>query len=104
MFRRALLVALLALPALPVLAHHGWRWTDDGDFELTGRITAAELGNAHLRLGNREAAIRAYRRPLEQDMMPVDAKLAQRFREQIARVESASDPKQVPLMRNPWME
>ena len=37
-------------------------------------------------------------------MMPVDAKLAQRFREQIARVESASDPKQVPLMRNPWME
>ena len=66
--------------------------------------TAAELGNAHLRLGNREAAIRAYRRPLEQDMMPVDAKLAQRFREQIARVESASDPKQVPLMRNPWME
>ena len=37
-------------------------------------------------------------------MMPVDAKLAQRFREQIARVESASDPKQVPLMRNPCME
>ena len=36
--------------------------------------------------------------------MPVDAALAARFREQIARVEQASDAKQVPLMRNPWME
>ena len=45
--RRALLVALLALPALPVLAHHGWRWTEDGAFELTGQITAAQLGNPH---------------------------------------------------------
>lgn len=65
---------------------------------------AAELGNAYLRLGNPESAIRAYRRPLEQKQMPVDAKLAQQFREQIARVEAAPDPKQVPLLRNPWME
>jgi tetratricopeptide (TPR) repeat protein len=66
--------------------------------------TAAELGNAYVRLGNREAAIRAYRRPLEQDTLPVDAKLAQQFREQIARIQHAPDPKQVPLLRNPWME
>ena len=66
--------------------------------------TAAELGNAYLRLGNRDGAIRAYRRPLEQHTMPVDAKLAQQFRDQIARVETAPDPKQVPLLRNPWME
>lgn len=45
--RRILLTALIALPALPALAHHGWRWTDDGEFELTGRITAAQLGNPH---------------------------------------------------------
>jgi hypothetical protein len=28
-------------------AHHGWRWTEDGVFELTGVITAARLGNPH---------------------------------------------------------
>lgn len=66
--------------------------------------TAAELGNAHLRLGDRAAAIRAYRRPLEQTQMPVDDDLARSFREQIVRVQQAPDPKQVPPMRNPWME
>lgn len=30
-----------------VLAHHGWRWTEDGAFELTGVIKAAQLGNPH---------------------------------------------------------
>jgi Family of unknown function (DUF6152) len=44
--RRALMAVLLAA-ATPALAHHGWRWTDDGEFELTGTITAAELGNPH---------------------------------------------------------
>jgi len=66
--------------------------------------TAAELGNAYLRMGDGPRAIRAYRRPLEQTRMPVDAELAQRFRAQITRVEAAPDPKQVPLLRNPWME
>lgn len=45
--RRALLAALLATTALPALAHHGWRWTDSGEFELTGLITGADLGNPH---------------------------------------------------------
>ena len=40
----ALSVALLATPAL---AHHGWGWTDSGDFTMTGTVTAAELGNPH---------------------------------------------------------
>ena len=65
---------------------------------------AAELGNAHLRLGNRDAALRAYRRPLEQDEIPIDALLERQFREHIARVQEAPDPKQVPLLRNPWTE
>lgn len=30
-----------------VLAHHGWRWAEDGNFELTGVIKAAQLGNPH---------------------------------------------------------
>ena len=45
--RRAFLILTAALPALPAAAHHGWRWTADGEFELTGRITAARLGNPH---------------------------------------------------------
>jgi hypothetical protein len=44
--RRFLLAAVLAV-ATPALAHHGWRWTADGEFELSGLITAAELGNPH---------------------------------------------------------
>jgi hypothetical protein len=45
--RRSLLAAGLAALALPAAAHHGWRWTEDGEFELSGIITAAELGNPH---------------------------------------------------------
>lgn len=42
--RLALMLILLGTPAL---AHHGWRWTDGGDFELTGAITAVSLGLPH---------------------------------------------------------
>jgi hypothetical protein len=45
--RKAFLAACVAMIALPALAHHGWRWTADGEFELSGIITAAELGNPH---------------------------------------------------------
>lgn len=51
--RRAILALLAAAPtlpalaALPALAHHGWRWTDGGVFELTGTVRAADLGNPH---------------------------------------------------------
>ncbi len=45
--RRLALAALAASLALPALAHHGWRWTDGGEFELTGIVTAADLGNPH---------------------------------------------------------
>jgi hypothetical protein len=29
------------------LAHHGWRWAEDGNFELTGIIKTSRLGNPH---------------------------------------------------------
>lgn len=50
--RRRLLAAALAFGAavalpLGALAHHGWSWTDDGDFSLTGVVTSAELGMPH---------------------------------------------------------
>ena len=36
-----------ALPATPAHAHHGWRWAEDGNFEITGSIVLARLGNPH---------------------------------------------------------
>jgi Family of unknown function (DUF6152) len=34
----ALVAALLALPALPALAHHGWGGNEDAEFEMTGTL------------------------------------------------------------------
>ena len=45
--RRLVITALAAALALPAAAHHGWRWTDGGQFELTGIVTEANLGNPH---------------------------------------------------------
>lgn len=45
--RRAALGLLAAALATPAAAHHGWRWTADGRFELRGIVTAARLGNPH---------------------------------------------------------
>jgi hypothetical protein len=47
MKRRHLLALLAAGLASPASAHHGWRWTAEGEFALTGVITAARLGNPH---------------------------------------------------------
>jgi hypothetical protein len=46
---RILAVALSVATAatLPVLAHHGWSWTDDGMFQLEGTITEIYIGNPH---------------------------------------------------------
>jgi hypothetical protein len=47
-FRRCLAGLLLMGACLSVaFAHHGWRWTDDGQFELTARVEKASLGNPH---------------------------------------------------------
>lgn len=48
-FFRAILVAggLAVSGATAALAHHGWAWTEDGLFELTGTITAIYYGNPH---------------------------------------------------------
>lgn len=47
MKRRKFLVLAPTFLATPALAHHGWRWTASGQFELTGRVTQANLGNPH---------------------------------------------------------
>ncbi len=39
--------AAILFAAGPVLAHHGWSWTEDGMFELTGDVVAVSYGNPH---------------------------------------------------------
>ena len=34
----------------PALAHHGWSWTEDGFFELTGVVEEVYVGNPHATL------------------------------------------------------
>ena len=43
-----LFLTLLLVSA--AFAHHGWSWTEDGNFKLTGVIKEARLGNPHGRL------------------------------------------------------
>ena len=46
--RRALLAfAGSALFASTALAHHGWSWTDEERFELSGKIQEVFIGNPH---------------------------------------------------------
>jgi hypothetical protein len=33
--------------AMAAQAHHGWRWTKGGKFEITGVVGSAKLGNPH---------------------------------------------------------
>ncbi|MBM9594992.1 DUF6152 family protein [Roseitranquillus sediminis] len=47
LLRRTFIAAAVALIATHAAAHHGWRWTDGGQFELTGVVTHAQLGNPH---------------------------------------------------------
>lgn len=37
----------LAVPSGGAHAHHGWRWTEGVNTELTGIITKVQLGNPH---------------------------------------------------------
>jgi len=42
----AVLAVVLGAPA-GSLAHHGWGWATDEEFEITGTIVAVRLGNPH---------------------------------------------------------
>ena len=63
-----------------------------------------ELGNAWLRLGERDKAVTAYRRLLEQDKVPLEPMLAEQLQAHIDRVAAATDLSAVEPMRNPWLE
>jgi tetratricopeptide (TPR) repeat protein len=66
--------------------------------------SGVELGNAYLRLGQRDKAIAAYRRLLEQDKVPVEPMLAAQLQAHIDSLAAASDPAAIEPMRNPWLE
>lgn len=70
-----------------------------------GLGTAIELGNAYLRLGRRDDALRAYRQPLSiADAGFLDPYTRRDLTEQIARLKGGAPLAQVPLVRNPRME
>ncbi|MFN0040785.1 MAG: DUF6152 family protein [Burkholderiales bacterium] len=46
-FTAMLVCALMVIGAAPALAHHGWGWATDEEFEITGAIAAVKLGNPH---------------------------------------------------------
>jgi hypothetical protein len=45
--RRAFLATIATLAAAPAVAHHGWAWTDEEKFELTGTIQEIFVGMPH---------------------------------------------------------
>ena len=50
MIRPSLLAAAVMLAALPtssILAHHGWAWATDEEFELSGTVRSVRHGNPH---------------------------------------------------------
>jgi hypothetical protein len=49
-FAGILVAPVLLAVGLPALAHHGWSWTEDGFFELTGIIRKVYVGNPHAML------------------------------------------------------
>jgi len=43
-------IALSFVAGATALAHHGWSWTEDGFFELTGIVEEVYVGNPHATL------------------------------------------------------
>ncbi len=66
--------------------------------------TAVELGNAYVRLGDAAAAVRAYRRPLQQTKVPVDSRMRVKMEAQIALLEGGADMGGLKPLRNPFLE
>jgi hypothetical protein len=63
-----------------------------------------ELGNAYVRLGRREDAIRAYNGMFVQKQMPVDPLVAKSVQAQIDLLESGAPMEKVQPLRSPWLE
>ncbi|MER8770826.1 DUF6152 family protein [Mesorhizobium sp. M0960] len=76
-----LAAAVMLAAATAAYAHHGWSWTQDGFFELKGRITAIYIGNPHATL-DVDAEGEAWR----VEMAPPSRTIAAGFTEGVAKV------------------
>ncbi|MET3577050.1 hypothetical protein ABID19_000065 [Mesorhizobium robiniae] len=77
----ALAAAVILAAATAAYAHHGWSWTEDGFFELRGKITAIYIGNPHATL-DVDAEGEAWR----VEMAPPSRTIAAGFTEEVAKV------------------
>ena len=85
MLQIALAAALLALPALPALAHHGWGGNEDAEYEMTGTVVQqVSLAGPHatMQIKDKDGKVwditlapppRTERAGLKEDTLPVGA-------------------------------
>ncbi|MER8994742.1 DUF6152 family protein [Mesorhizobium sp. M0678] len=76
-----LAAAVILAAATAAYAHHGWSWTQDGFFELKGKIMAIYIGNPHATL-DVDAEGEAWR----VEMAPPSRTIAAGFTEEVAKV------------------
>ncbi|RWN31440.1 DUF6152 family protein [Mesorhizobium sp.] len=76
-----LTAAVILAAATAAYAHHGWSWTEDGFFELRGKITAIYIGNPHATL-DVDAEGEAWR----VEMAPPSRTIAAGFTEEVAKI------------------
>ncbi|MER8398528.1 DUF6152 family protein [Mesorhizobium sp. M1348] len=76
-----LAAAVILVAGTAAYAHHGWSWTQDGFFELKGKITAIYIGNPHATLDvDAEGAV------WRVEMAPPSRTIAAGFTEGVAKV------------------
>ncbi|MER9923811.1 DUF6152 family protein [Mesorhizobium sp. M0048] len=76
-----LAAAVMLAAGTAAYAHHGWSWTQDGFFELKGRITAIYIGNPHATLD-----VDAKGEGWRVEMAPPSRTIAAGFTEEVAKV------------------
>ncbi|CDX31193.1 conserved exported hypothetical protein [Mesorhizobium sp. SOD10] len=80
--RRIALAAALTLAAgTAAYAHHGWSWTQDGFFELKGKIAAIYIGNPHATLD-----VDAQGEVWRVELAPPSRTIAAGFTEEVAKI------------------
>ncbi len=63
-----------------------------------------EIGNAHIRLGQRDEAVAAYQRLVDQTLVPLDPAIVESVRRQIERIKSSPTMDGITAMRQPFLE
>ncbi|AZO66841.1 MAG: hypothetical protein E5Y88_23745 [Mesorhizobium sp.] len=76
-----LAAAVILAAGTAAYAHHGWSWTEDGFFELRGKITAIYIGNPHATLD-----VDAEGEVWRVEMAPPSRTIAAGFTEEVAKI------------------